>query len=131
MASGHSLEKLGNINYITNKEHCDNLSYDGHRLKWTGSNKLLRKFGCQSIALQGKWSPPGSYATKFSCYNSELTIAWYPGKRNTPIFHGKSSLGLSYLMIKVCQKAAINVAVSERLSGPWFVNQLILVNYNS
>ncbi|CAB4004552.1 Hypothetical predicted protein, partial [Paramuricea clavata] len=63
------------------------------------------KFVECDLKLDGKWSSPGGCSKKFTCYNLDISITWYPKKLNTLVFHGEESSGLVDALINVCAEA--------------------------
>ena len=88
---------------IVKHRDCLCLSYDGQRFRWTANFETLKFFVDCIIDLKGKWSAPGGKARMFTCFESDTTLTWYPGKQNSLILHGKSSVGLRNQMIAICR----------------------------
>ncbi|CAB4003662.1 AP2-associated kinase 1-like [Paramuricea clavata] len=80
-------------------------SYDSKRIKWIGTFDILKKFVECDLKLDGKWSSPGGCSKKFTCYNLDISITWYPKKLNTLVFHGEESSGLVDALINVYAEA--------------------------
>ena len=66
---------------------------------------VLKIFVEQNVVLRGKWVSLGGCSKKFLCYDSDLTLTWYPGKQNSLILHGDSNSILSKAMIEICREA--------------------------
>ena len=94
--------KQWDVKEIQEHPTCINLSYDGTRIRWSGSFDMLKEFVESAIKLRGKWSSPGGNSKKFTFYSSDITITWYAKKQNTHFLHGNSSLVLIDILIEVC-----------------------------
>ncbi|CAB4000623.1 Hypothetical predicted protein [Paramuricea clavata] len=68
-------------------------------------NLIRSKFVECDLKLDGKWSSPGGCSKKFTCYNLDISITWYPKKLNTLVFHGEESSGLVDALINMCAEA--------------------------
>ena len=86
-----------------NHKDCSNLTYDGTRLRWSGSFQMLQDFVECGLKMHGNWSSLGGSAKNFTCRNSDITITWYARKQNTIVLHGNRSLILKNILIKVCK----------------------------
>ncbi|CAB3997855.1 Hypothetical predicted protein, partial [Paramuricea clavata] len=71
------------------------------------------KFVACDLKLDGKWSSPGGCSKKFTCYNLDISITWYPKKLNTLVFHGEESSGLVDALINVCAEASLKTTDFE------------------
>ena len=104
-----------NVKEIQEHPTCANLSYDGIRIRWTGSLDTLKEFVESVIKLQGRWSSPGGSTKKFTCSNIDLTITWCAKKQNTLILHGHASFVLIETLIKVCN----SLSTSRNITNPY------------
>ena len=101
--SHQNISIIWNTNEIRNYTGSSNLSYDNKRIKWTGTFDTLQNFVKCVLKLDGKWWSPGGYSKKFTCYDLDLSITWYPSGLNTLIFHGEASSSLVDTLINVCK----------------------------
>ena len=97
--------KIWNSKEIYNHIASSNLSYENKRIKWIGTLDILQKFVKYDLKLDGKWSSPSGSSKKFTCYNLDISITWYPKKSNTLVFHGEESSGLVDALKNVCAEA--------------------------
>ncbi|CAB4024508.1 Hypothetical predicted protein [Paramuricea clavata] len=127
-----NIPKIWNAKEICNHIASSNLSYDSKRIKWIGTFDILQKFVECDLKLDGKWSSPGGCSKKFTCYNLDISITWYPKKLNTLVFHGEESSGLVDALINVCAEAiseddglSNNVCVSAIHSSIATINPVV------
>ena len=98
-----NISLIWNTDEIRNHIASTNLSYHNKRIKWTGTFEILQNFVKCVLKLDGKWWSPGGCSKKFTCYDLDLSITWYPSRLNTLIFHGEASSGLVDTLINVCK----------------------------
>ncbi len=95
------------INNILNDSKYLYLSYDGKRVKWTGSLELLKEFVEKNLIESGKWTSPNGASRRFKSYNSDLCLTWYFGKPKSLLFQGKTGSVWRNILIQLCQKASL------------------------
>ena len=100
-----NIPKIWNAKEICNHIASSNVSYENKRSKWIGTLDILQKFVKYDLKLDGKWSSPGGSSKKFTCYNLDISLTWYPKKLNTLVFHGEESSGLVDALKDVCAEA--------------------------
>jgi hypothetical protein len=94
--------KFADLYEINKHQDCSYLSYDGKRFRWAGNLESLKHFVENGVKLLGIWTSPGGSSKMFTCSCLDLTLTWYPGKQNTLILKGTTSLELTDRLIKVC-----------------------------
>ena len=83
------------------------------------------------LKLDGKWSSGGGCSKKFTCYNLDISITWYPKKLNTLVFHSEESSGLFDTLINVCEAISKdnylsnNVCMSAKHSSIATINSAV------
>ena len=123
MAAGHLKVSSSNTSnksaifadfYEINK-HQDRryLSYDGKRFRWAGNLESLKHFVENGVKLLGIWTSPGGSSKMFTCSYLDLTVTWYPGKQNTLMLKGTTSLELADTLIEVCSTSISGISAKD------------------
>ena len=84
--------------YILSK----NVDYDGKRVKWDDSYKLLQDFITTVFYQEGKWRCNGGNSKMFDASTLDFTMIWYPRKLNTLMFKGKRGCLAKECLINHC-----------------------------
>ena len=79
----------------------DVLVYDGTRLKWNGDLGLLRNFVGNIVGLVGAWKSTGGKSKQFTNSNSDIIVAWYPGKLNSLTFNGENGEPFKKALVRI------------------------------
>ena len=124
--------QISNLVVDCNQIDCRDITYDGERFKWTSGWETLKNFIEHDLKLKGRWTSPGGSSRKFTGKNLDLTITWYPGKRNSLILHGGLSSSLSNILLKACQrKSDITLAEINNPSKSLNDNQTSIPDHES
>ena len=79
----------------------DVLVYDCTRLKWNGDLGLLRNFVENIAGLVGAWKSTGGKSKQFTKSNSDIIVAWYPGKLNSLTFNGEKGESFKKALVRI------------------------------
>ena len=79
----------------------DFLVYDGTRLNWNGDLGLLRSFVENIVGLVGAWKSTGGKSKQFTNSNSDIIVAWYPGKLNSLTFNGENGESFKKALVRI------------------------------
>ena len=123
MAAGHLKVSSSNTSnksaifadfYEINK-HQDRryLSYDGKRFRWAGNLESLKHFVENGVKLLGIWTSPGGSSKMFTCSYLDLTVSWYPGKQNTLMLKGTTSLELADTLLEFCSTSISGISAKD------------------
>ena len=87
---------------------------DGTRLKWNGDLGLLRNFVENIVGLVGAWKSTGGKSKQFTNLNSDIIVAWYPGKLNSLTFNGENGESLKKALERILKNdGAENATLSS------------------
>ena len=82
---------------------CDQdvLVYDGTRLKWNRGLGSLRNFVENIVGLVGAWKSTGGKSKQFTNSNSDIIVAWYPGKLISLTFNGENGESFKKALVRI------------------------------